>query len=47
MKLTEKQIKQIRTLGINRSFYKGRLSEREIAKKIGCSRSAVWYWLNK
>jgi biotin operon repressor len=23
------------------------LSEREIAKKVGCSRSAVWYQLQK
>jgi transposase len=23
------------------------LSQREIAKKIKCSRSTVWYWLSK
>lgn len=39
-KLTKKQIAKILSL-------KGKKSEREIAKKVGCSRSAVWYQLRK
>jgi transposase len=40
-KLTEAKIAKIKALH-NRG-----LSERAIAKKIGCSKSTVWYWLNK
>ena len=40
-KLSQNQIKRIKELHI-----KG-FSEREIAKKIGCSRSSVWYHLQK
>ena len=41
MRLTKKQIERIITLS-SKGF-----SERAIAAKIGCSRGAVWYWLNK
>jgi biotin operon repressor len=41
MKLKAKQIERIKSLSL-----KG-LSKRQIAEKIGCARSAVWYWLNK
>ena len=40
-KITQSQINRMTLLSM-----KG-LSQREIAKKIGCSRSAVYYWLNK
>ncbi len=40
-KLTKKEIKKIKDL-----YSKGK-SERAIAKEIGCSRSAVWYQLQK
>ena len=40
-RLTKKQIERIKTL------HKKGKSERAIAKKIGCSRSTVWYWLQK
>ncbi|MCK5016600.1 MAG: helix-turn-helix domain-containing protein [Candidatus Peribacteraceae bacterium] len=39
-KLTQAQIKKIKSLAS-----KG-LSERAIAKQVGCSRSAVWYHKN-
>lgn len=41
MKLTQKQVEKIKAL-----HSKG-LSERDIAKKLGCSRSTVWYHLQK
>ncbi len=40
-RLTKKQIERIHLLAA-RGF-----SEREIAKKMDCSRSAVWYWLQR
>ncbi len=40
-KLTSDQIKKILKLS------KKGLSERAIAKEVGCSRSAVWYRINK
>jgi len=40
-KLTKQQIAKIYLLAIDG------LSERKIAKKVGCSRSAVWYHLQK
>lgn len=40
-KLTSSQIAKIKTL------HKQGKSERQIAKLIGCSRSAVWYQINK
>ncbi|MDD5527754.1 MAG: hypothetical protein PHO56_02135 [Patescibacteria group bacterium] len=40
-KMTEKKIAKIKALR------KQKLSERAIAKKVGCSRSAVNYQLNK
>jgi len=42
MRLTKEQIKGIKILSKKR-----KMSERAIAKHIGCSRSAVWYHLNK
>ena len=41
VKLTPAKIKRIKELS------KKKFSQRQIAKKIGCSRSAVFYWLNK
>jgi biotin operon repressor len=40
-KLTEKQIAKIKAL------HKKGKSERAIAEEIGCSRSTVWYQLQK
>lgn len=40
-KLSEKKIKKIKTL-----YLKG-WSQRKTAKAVGCSRSAVWYHLQK
>ena len=39
--LSQKKIQRIKDLSL-----KG-LSQREVAKKVGCSRSAVFYHLNK
>ena len=41
MKLTRQQVAKIIKLAAEG------LSERKIAKKIGCSRSAVWYHIQK
>jgi biotin operon repressor len=40
-KLSTEQIARIKSL------HKAGKSEREIAKELGCSRSAVWYQLHK
>lgn len=40
-KLTPAKIKKIKELT------KKGLSERAIAKKLGCTRGAVWYWKQK
>jgi len=40
-KLSKKEIARIKVL------HKKGMSERAIAEKIGCSRSTVWYWLQK
>lgn len=42
VKLTEKKIERIISLKMNKG-----LSERAIAKKVGCSRSTVNYQLHK
>ena len=39
-RLTVKQILRIKEL------HKKKLSDTQIAKKIGCVRGTVWYWLN-
>lgn len=41
-KLTKAQVKKIKA-----HIAKGKKSQREIAKLVGCSRSAVYYYVHK
>ena len=43
-KLTIKELRE--RAKVMKTLQKSGLSERAIAKKLKCSRSTVWYWLN-